>query len=285
MWAACNCSVRLLYLFFALFLTNCSLDVTGICLSFFVNYGINLDIKDPFDSTKWRVPFALQMLPGVLLLAGIFFQNESPRWLVEKNRIEDAAKALAKVRGKSVEDPAVIQELDEIINDFNGHEKMSMVAQVKAACSDKRMFYQSSFAIILMFWQQWTGTNSINYYAPQIFQQIGLTGGSAGLFATGVYGIVKIVVTAIGLMAFTEQLGRKWSLLIGSAGQAFSMFYIGVNMAVHPPKGELDGNSIFAIICVYLFVVFYSFGKSASCCRIHHFMLTIAKAGDRFRSF
>lgn len=54
-----------------------------------------------------------------------------------------------------------------------------------------------------------TGTNSINYYAPQIFKQIGLTGPSAGLFATGVYGIVKIVVTAIGLMAFTEQLGRK----------------------------------------------------------------------------
>jgi hypothetical protein len=32
-------------------------------------------------------------------------------------------------------------------------------------------------------------------------------------------------VTAIGLMAFTEQLGRKWSLIIGSAGQAFSMRY------------------------------------------------------------
>jgi hypothetical protein len=34
----------------------------------------------------------------------------------------------------------------------------------------------------------------------------------------------------------------------------------GVNQAVHPPKGELDGNAIFAIVCVYLFVVFYSFG-------------------------
>lgn len=93
-----------------------------------------------------------------------------------------------------------------------------------------------------------------------------------------VYGIVKIVVTAIGLMAFTEQIGRKvseamaedetstdgwmmkWSLIIGSAGQAFAMFYIGVNQAVHPPSGELDGHSIFAIVCVYLFVVFYSFG-------------------------
>lgn len=113
-----------------------------------------------------------------------------------------------------------------------------------------------------------TGTNSINYYAPQIFREIGLVGTSSGLFATGVYGIVKIVVTAIGLMAFTEQLGRKWSLIIGSLGQAFAMFYIGVNSAVHPPQGDLDGNSIFAIICVYLFVVFYSFGKSSSSCWI-----------------
>lgn len=78
----------------------------------------------------------------------------------------------------------------------------------------------------------------------------------------GVYGVVKITVTAIGLMAFTEQIGRKWSLIIGSLGQAFAMIYIGVNQAVHPPTGTLDGNSIFAIVCVYLFVVFYSFGKS-----------------------
>jgi hypothetical protein len=37
--------------------------------------------------------------------------------------------------------------------------------------------------------------------------------------------------------------------------------YIGVNSAVHPPTGALDGNAIFAIMCVYLFVVFYSFGE------------------------
>lgn len=52
------------------------------------------------------------------------------------------------------------------------------------------------------------------------------------------------------------------SLIIGGSGQAFAMFYIGVNQAVNPvePGSSLNGNSIFAIICVYLFVVFYSFG-------------------------
>lgn len=38
------------------------------------------------------------------------------------------------------------------------------------------------------------------------------------------------------------------------------MFYIGCNQAVHPTDKSLSGNNIFSIICVYLFVVFYSFG-------------------------
>lgn len=38
------------------------------------------------------------------------------------------------------------------------------------------------------------------------------------------------------------------------------MFYIGCNQAIHPTDKSLSGNNIFSIICVYLFVVFYSFG-------------------------
>lgn len=51
-------------------------------------------------------------------------------------------------------------------------------------------------------------------------------------------------------------------MIIGALGQAFAMFYIGVNQAVNPvvEGAPLNGNSIFAIISVYLFVVFYSVG-------------------------
>ncbi|KAH0285677.1 D-3-phosphoglycerate dehydrogenase, variant, partial [Aureobasidium sp. EXF-3399] len=83
-------------------------------------------------------------------------------------------------------------------------------------------------------------------------------GSSADLFATGIYGVVKVVVTGLALAFMTGQLGRKWSLIIGALGQAFAMIYIGINRAVNPVvKGApLNGNSIFAIISVYLFVVF-----------------------------
>ncbi|KAJ0106901.1 MFS quinate transporter [Diaporthe amygdali] len=234
-------------------------NVTGIMLSYFVNYGISIHITSPTDSAKWRIPFALQILPGALLLL-VIFENESPRWLVEKFRIDEARKALSRVRARPTDDPTIREELEEIITDFEGKEKLSLTQQLRLAFSSKQMLYQSSLAVILMFWQQWTGTNSINYYSPQIFKSVGLTSSSAGLFATGIYGVVKVVFTSLGLMFGVEQAGRKWSLICGAAGQAFAMFYIGINQAVHPTDTSLSGNNIFAIICVYLFVVFFSFG-------------------------
>ncbi|QIW95387.1 hypothetical protein AMS68_000905 [Peltaster fructicola] len=261
-------------------------NVTGICLSFFVNYGVSISISSS-NSAQWRIPFALQMLPGTILLVGILFMNESPRWLVEKNRVEDARHALAKVRSKSIHDADVAQELDEIVNDFQGHERLSFKKQIKATFSEKRSSYVFVMAVMIMFWQQWTGTNSINYYAPQIFQSIGLAGTQSSLFATGIYGVVKIVITALGLMLATEQVGRKWSLIVGALGQAFAMFYIGINQAVNPinTNAPLTGNSYFAIVCVYLFVVFYSFGwgpipfvLSAECSPNHVRSLIMAAA-------
>lgn len=138
-------------------------NVTGIMIAYFVNYGISKDRKDPTDALTWRIPFALQMLPGVFLLVGMFFQNESPRWLVEKDRLEEAKKALAFVRAKDINDPDVEFEYDQIVADFRGREKLSLWEQAKTAvCESRQTLYRTSLAIMLMFWQQWTGTNSIS---------------------------------------------------------------------------------------------------------------------------
>jgi SP family sugar:H+ symporter-like MFS transporter len=133
-------------------------NVTGICLSFFVNYGAVQNMSSS-DAGQWRMPFALQILPGAILFFGLLFTNESPRWLVEKNRVEEARQALSTVRSKPIDDPSVSQELEEIVKDFRGHEKLPLVQQVKMTFSDSKALYTFFMAITLMFWQQWTGTN------------------------------------------------------------------------------------------------------------------------------
>ena len=66
-----------------------------------------------------------------------------------------------------------------------------------------------------MFFQQWTGVNAILYYAPAIFESLGLTGNTIGLLATGVVGIVMFLAT-IPAVIWVDQLGRKPVLVSGA---------------------------------------------------------------------
>jgi MFS transporter, SP family, sugar:H+ symporter len=120
-------------------------------LSFFINYGCNQNIPGN-PSKKWRIPFALQMIPGVILFFGLLTQNESPRWLVEKARTDDALRALAHIRAKSEDDPSVQRELEEIIVDFRNQERLTLPQQIKSAISSRSYLYRVGMAITLMLY-------------------------------------------------------------------------------------------------------------------------------------
>jgi len=134
---------------------------------------------------------------------------------------------------------------------------------LKMSCASWPLFYRCFIGVIVMFFQQWTGTNSINYYSPEIFQSLGLSGTNAGLFATRVYGIVKVVCTGAGLVLAVEQFGRKRCLIFGGLVQAFAMFFIGAYMKIHP-TGPPIAASYASIVMVYVYVVGYSFGWGTS---------------------
>lgn len=67
----------------------------------------------------------------------------------------------------------------------------------------------------LMLCQQFTGTNSIGYYAPENFQTIDLSGTNSSLFATGIYVIVNIITTGLFPLFGVDQIGRRWPLILG----------------------------------------------------------------------
>ncbi|KAL9614734.1 MAG: hypothetical protein Q9167_000803 [Letrouitia subvulpina] len=255
----------------------------GMMLGFFINYGFSR--RDYLGALQWRIPFALQMVPGVCLFVGLLFQNESPRWLVERGDIPKARRALSRVRALSEEDPTLLQELNEIVANFDKHPRQSFAQQLRSLPASKATLYPFCMAIMLNACQQWTGTNSMNYYSPQIFETVGLASVSSRLLATGFYGVVKFVCTGISLAFLTEQLGRKWSLIISGSGMAFSMYYIGIQNAIVGKSTKLTGSSYFAIICVNLYSAFFAFGwgpvpwmLSAECAPNHMRSLILASA-------
>ena len=108
-----------------------------------------------------------------------------------------------------------------------------------------------------------------SYYAPQIFESIGYTGTAPSLLASGVYGVVKVVFTALFIFFGVESLGRKLSLTISAFGMGTLFYIIGAILKTHPPdpKAASPPPASQAMAgMLYIYVCFYSmgWGKSTS---------------------
>lgn len=83
----------------------------GILLANCIVYATeNLD-----NTGSYRIPIAIQFVWALILGGGLFILPESPRYFVKKGRLEDAARALASVRGQPLESDFIQDELAEII--------------------------------------------------------------------------------------------------------------------------------------------------------------------------
>jgi sugar porter (SP) family MFS transporter len=203
--------------------------------------------------------FIVQLVPGVLFVLSMLPQPESPRWLVEQERYDEAAETLAYVVRTSVDDKAVLLTLDEIKADFMGKQRTSLLTQFRMMGESRETVLRCLFPSIITFWQRWTGADSANYFSPQIFAAVGISGTTSGLFATGIYGLVKVIAVGLALAFAVEKWGRKICLIVGALGQGLAMLWIGVFSAVHP-QNTLVPASYVSILAVYLYGVFFCLG-------------------------
>ncbi|KAI0766716.1 hypothetical protein BC629DRAFT_1716023 [Irpex lacteus] len=199
----------------------------GIMLSFWVNYSASLNFK-PDDNMQWRMPLIIQLVPGAIFLVLMSFQPESPRWLVEHGFYDRAARSLAFSSGSHPDDIGVQVTLEEIKADFEGKEQAPLYKQLKMMGESRITALRCFIPSLVMFWQQATGTNAINYFSPTIFAGLGISGTTSGLFATGIYGVVKTISVALVL--------------------AFAV------------EGSVVRTSYVSLVAVYLYAVFYCVG-------------------------
>ncbi|KAL2000978.1 hypothetical protein VTN02DRAFT_2379 [Thermoascus thermophilus] len=241
---------------------------TGIMLAFWINYGSLLHIS---GTAVYIVPLSMQALPAVLLGVGMLLCNESPRFLAKQDRWEEAKATLAKVRALPETHPYVENEFRDIITQLE-HERQlvggsglwDLMKEMWLIPGNRK---RALISIVLMICQQMTGTNAINYYAPQIFQNLGVKGNATNLFATGIYGIVKMVSCAAFLLFVADSLGRRRSLLWTSVAQALAMLYIGLYVRIAPPKEGVPviPAGYVALVCIFLFAAFFQFGWGPVC--------------------
>lgn len=188
----------------------------GTCLGFWINYGVDRNMAP--TSSQWMTPFALQLIPGGLLIIGLVFMPESPRWMAKAHGRTRAVETLSLLRGLSVDHPAVKEEVGDILHQLE-LELSDNLGNTRAAWKElmqpglrNRVFV----GVMIMIFFQMCGSNSINYYSPQIFRSIGLHGAQATLVSTGIYGIVRLVAVFFAMYFLVDRFGRKPMLIGGS---------------------------------------------------------------------
>ncbi|RFU24016.1 hypothetical protein B7463_g12319, partial [Scytalidium lignicola] len=226
-------------------------ETMGAMIAFFIDYGSLLHLK---GHASWMVPLAMQSLPPLLIFICIMFCPESPRWLASKDNWEKASETLASVRHLPVSHPYVQAELLELRTQLEEERRSihgeGFWATQKECWLIKGNRNRALLAIGLMTCQQWTGTNAINYYAPTIFKNLGITGNSQSLLATGPTRWVEN--------------GRLCGLASPWASSCITLAFTCDSI---PPKpgAPVSGPGYAALVMVYLFAAAFQFGWGPVC--------------------
>lgn len=184
--------------------------VTGILLAYLTNYALN-----GTGEHNWRWMFGTQLIPSVLFLLLLLSVPETPRWLINKEQINQAVLVLQKIKNSL----DVQHELTQIQLSYSEGEKSSI-----SSLFDRKYSKVLIAGVLLAVFQQITGINAILYYAPVIFNQTGL-GNSDSLLYTIIIGLVNVVSTFIAI-GFVDKVGRKRFLVGGSVLMGASLVVV-----------------------------------------------------------
>jgi MFS transporter, SP family, arabinose:H+ symporter len=179
--------------------------VMGILLAYLSNYLITLF---HLGELQWRWQLGVAAVPSIIFLVMLFRIPRSSRWLVTRNRTDEAL-AILNMMGS----PDSKAELREIMDSI--HMERGMASEPLF----KREYRLPIFlAVAIGLFNQLAGINAILYYSNYIFASAGFSQVSSSL-QTVLIGVMNLAATLLG-MSLIDRLGRKTLLLVGSVGMA-----------------------------------------------------------------
>lgn len=218
---------------------------SGILLAYLVSLGLG-------GLGAWRWMFGLAAVPSILFLVGVYFQPESPRWLIRKGREAEARRVLGGSRDRATVDA----EVEEIKRIDRGDEERVGLRRTLSSRKFRRILL---IGIGLAVFQQIMGLNTVIYYAPTIFKDLGFTDSSALLINTGL-GVWSLIMTVVMILFVVDKIGRKKPLMLGAIGQLVCTAALGVAFLLGGGSGGPAGWVAIAAFIVFKGVYALSWG-------------------------
>jgi sugar porter (SP) family MFS transporter len=214
--------------------------VLGILLAYFSNYVLG---RFGLGAAEWRWKLGVAGIPAAAFLLMLFFIPRSPRWLVKKNRADEAREVLRLIGEKNYE-----QELKDIVESIDAEH----IAHDSFFSEKYRL--PIFLAITIGLFNQLSGINAILYYLNDIFGRAGFSKVSADLQAVAI-GATNFVFTLIA-MSLIDRVGRKKLLLIGAVGTALCLAGVAAIFLMQR-HGEL------LVWLLVFYIAFFAFSQGA----------------------
>ncbi|KAH1258245.1 Sugar transporter ERD6-like 7 [Glycine max] len=194
---------------------------------------------------SWRALAIIGLIPTVVLLLGLFFIPESPRWLAKRGRQKDFVAALQILRGKDADISEEAEEIQDYITTLERLPKSRLLELFH-----RRYLRSVTIGIGLMVCQQFGGINGICFYTSSIFELAGFS----PTIGTITYACLQIVTTGLGA-ALIDKAGRKPLLLISGSGLVVGCMFAAVAFYLKVHEVGVAAVPALAVMGILIFPV------------------------------
>lgn len=188
----------------------------GISVAYWLDFGLSF-VDGGNSALRWRFLLAFQCFAALLLLTGIKFLPDSPRFLASAGRFDEAREVLEHVRGsQGVE---VEREFHEICAVAQGAKPSSPIQFLKVLLgrtNNGHLGRRAWLCLWLQIMASWSGITAVTAYSPVLLTQAGYSSIKQGGLAGGLntIGIVGTIISA----QIIDRFGRRWCLIWGACG-------------------------------------------------------------------
>ncbi|OGE50019.1 hypothetical protein PENARI_c018G03100 [Penicillium arizonense] len=221
-----------------------TVTILGLCIAYWLDYGLSF-VDTP---VQWRFPISFQAFFAVFLVLQMIPLPDSPRWLCEQDRSDEAASVLARLQ---VAQPANESHPDVV------HLRRQIESSIEIESAGGPFKYKELWsggqmgnlrrmilAAVVNIQQQFTGSNMINYYAPIVYQNAMHLSRNLSLILGGCTSLAYLVGSIIPLWSM-DKFGRRASLMFSAAGLCFCFVMTAILLSIGTTP------------CAYAATVFY----------------------------
>ncbi len=212
--------------------------VFGILMAFVSNA-----LLSNLGENDWRWMVGVEAIPAIIYTLFVFTVPKSPRWLLTKDRTEEARTILATINPDLTVEK-LKADMSQGMDEHSASENIFM----------KKYRFPLMLAFFIAFFNQFSGINAFLYFAPRIFEAAGLGESTALLSSIGI-GVTNIIFTFAGIFLI-DKLGRRQLMYIGSFGYIISLSLVAAAFIL-----EWQGMAV--PIFLFLFIASHAIGQGA----------------------